>query len=318
MFNRKKIVIGETYLFDVLSETNMANLVSLVTVVKKTKHNKYAVVSVNNGYVFETKAKYLTPYVDPEKATIVRCQYGTTDFDRVDANYFDLISSTLEIFEGALKDNTDECSVQMIKDFAEIRELGNNLKDKIQRYIDISDYKDSMEILGCAYKNLKDKIDSMQSVAEEEPNPLLEKPIEQGNFRKYFDTLVSDYSNGVISLDDFLTVGMEIIKDNYPKNYLINHGVISNDEIDYVISNILSDIHISNSIGFIIGMDDNDNWHLKTVYFTEDSDVLQMLNDFKNFIYNIYPELEKNGKCNPKYRFNVIAVRKRGDDEEDE
>lgn len=318
MFNRKKIVIGETYLFDVLSETNMANLVSLVTVVKKTKHNKYAVVSVNNGYVFETKAKYLTPYVDPEKATIVRCQYGTTDFDRVDVNYFDLVSSTLEIFEGALKDNTDECSVQMIKDFAEIRELGNNLKDKIQRYINISDYKDSMEILGCAYKNLKDKIDSMQSVAEEEPNPLLEKPIEQGNFRKYFDTLVSDYSNGVISLDDFLTVGMEIIKDNYPKNYLINHGVISNDEIDYVISNILSDIHISNSIGFIIGMDDNDNWHLKTVYFTEDSDVLQMLNDFKNFIYNIYPELEKNGKCNPKYRFNVIAVRKRGDDEEDE
>lgn len=318
MFNRKKIVIGETYLFDVLSETNMANLVSLVTVVKKTKHNKYAVVSVNNGYVFETKAKYLTPYVDPEKATIVRCQYGTTDFDRVDVNYFDLVSSTLEIFEGALKDNTDECSVQMIKDFAEIREWGNNLKDKIQRYIDISDYKDSMEILGCAYKNLKDKIDSMQSVAEEEPNPLLEKPIEQGNFRKYFDTLVSDYSNGVISLDDFLTVGMEIIKDNYPKNYLINHGAISNDEIDYVISNILSDIRVSNSIGFIIGMDDNDNWHLKTVYFTEDSDVLQMLNDFKNFVYNIYPELEKNGKCNPKYRFNVIAVRKRGDDEEDE
>lgn len=317
MFNRKKIVIGETYIFDVLNETNMANLASLVTVVKKTKHNKYAVISVNNGYVFETKAKYLTPYVDPEKATIVRCQYGTTDFSRFDINYFDLVNSTLEIFEGALKDNTDECSIQMIKDFAEIKEWGNCIKDKIQRYVDISDYKDSMKILGYAYKDLKNKIDSMQSTAEEEPSPLLEKPIEQGEFRKYFDTLVSDYSNGVISLDDFLTVGMEIIKDNYPKNYLINHGAISNDEIDYVISNILSDIRSSNSIGFIIGMDDNDNWHIKTVYFTEDSDALQMINDFKNFVYNIYPELEKNGKCNPKYRFNVIAVRKRGDEEDE-
>lgn len=317
MFNRKKITIGETYLFDVLNETNMANLTSLVTVVKKTKHNKYVVISVNNGYIFETKAKYLTPYVDPEKATIIRCQYGTTDFNKFDINYFNLVSSTLEIFEGALKDNTDDCSIQMIKDFVEIREWGNDIKDKIQRYVDISEYKDNMKVLSYAYKNLKDKISSIQSVTEEEPSSLLETPIEQGEFRKYFDTLVSDYSHGDINLDDFLTTGIEIIKDNYPKKYLINHESISNDEINYMISNILSDIRSSDNIGFIIGMDDNDNWYIKTVYFTEDSDTLQMINDFKNFVYNIYPELEKNGKCNPKYRFNVIVVRKRGDEEDE-
>lgn len=312
MFNRKKVIIGETYLFDVLNETNMANLASLVTVIKKAKHGKYIVISVNNGYVFETKAKYLTPYVDPEKATIVRCQYGTTDFSKIDVDYFNFVNSMLKMFEEAFKDNnSDESNAQMIKDFNEIKEWGNSIKDKVQRYIDISDYKDSMKVLGYAYKNLKEKTNLTKPI-EEEYNS-----IEQEEFRKYFDTIVSDYSNGAISLDDFITVAIEIIKDKYPKNYLINHEILSNDEISSIISNILSDIRSSDSIGFIIGMDDNDNWHIKTVYFTDDSDTMTMINDFKDFVYNIYPELEKNGKCKPKYRFNVLAVSKKGDDEDE-
>lgn len=316
MFSRKKITIGETYLFDVLNETNMANLASLVTVVKKIKYNKYVVISVNNGYIFETKAKYLTPYLDPEKATIVRCQYGTTDFNKLDIDYFNFVSSVLEIFESALKDNnTDEFNTQIIKDFNEIKEWGDSIKDKIQRYVDISDYKDSMKVLGCAYKNLKEKIETQ--LTEEEYNPLIEKSIEQEEFRKYFDTIVSDYNNGAISLDDFITVAIEIIKDKYPKNYLINHETLSNDEISIIISNILSDIRSSDSIGFIIGMDDNDNWHIKTVYFTDDSDTMSMINEFKDFVYNIYPELKKNGKCKPKYRFNILAVSKKGDEEDE-
>lgn len=312
MFNRKKVIIGETYLFDVLNETNMANLASLVTVIKKAKHGKYIVISVNNGYVFETKAKYLTPYVDSEKATIVRCQYGTTDFSKIDVDYFNFVNSMLKMFEEAFKDNnSNESNAQMIKDFNEIKEWGNSIKDKVQRYIDISDYKDSMKVLGHAYKNLKEKTNLTKPI-EEEYNS-----IEQEEFRKYFDTIVSDYSNGAISLDDFITVAIEIIKDKYPKNYLINHEILSNDEISSIISNILSDIRSSDSIGFIIGMDDNDNWHIKTVYFTDDSDTMTMINDFKDFVYNIYPELEKNGKCKPKYRFNVLAVSKKGDDEDE-
>lgn len=317
MFNRKKITIGETYLFDVLNETNMANLASLVTVVKKIKYNKYVVISVNNGYIFETKAKYLTPYLDPEKATIVRCQYGTTDFNKLDIDYFNFVSSALEIFEDILKDNnTDEFNAQIIKDFNEIKEWGNSIKDKIQRYVDISDYKDSMKVLGCAYKNLKEKINSTQ-YTEKDYNPLIEKSIEQDEFIKYFDAIVSDYNNGDISLDDFITAAIEIIKDKYPKNYLINHETLSNDEISFIISNILNDIRSSDSIGFIIGIDDNDNWHIKTIYFTDDSDTMSMINEFKDFVYNIYPELKKNGKCKPKYRFNVLAVSKKGDDEDE-
>lgn len=316
MFNRKKVIIGETYLFDVLNETNMANLASLVTVIKKTKYGKYIVISVNNGYVFETKARYLIPYIDPEKATIVRCQYGTTDFNKIDVDYFNFVNSMLKMFEEAFKNNNpDESNVQMIKDFNEIKEWGNSIKNKVQRYIDISDYKDSMKVLGHAYKNLKEKKDSVH--AREEYNPLIENSIEQEEFRKYFDTIVSDYNNGAISLDDFITVAIEIIKDKYPKNYLINHETLSNDEISSIISNILSDIRSSDSIGFIIGMDDNDNWHIKTVYFTDDSDTMSMINEFKDFVYNIYPELEKNGKCKPKYRFNVLAVSKKGDDEDE-
>ena len=99
MFTKRKgIVIGETYLFDVLNETNMASAVSLVTVVKKTGFRKYTVISVNNGYVFETKSKYLTPYTDPEKATVIRCQYGTTEFDNTDIIGLSLIRNVLEFY----------------------------------------------------------------------------------------------------------------------------------------------------------------------------------------------------------------------------
>ena len=69
MFNKKKIIIGETYLFDVLNETDMANIATLVTVVKKVGHDEYAVISVNNNSVFKTKSKYLTPYVKDRKST---------------------------------------------------------------------------------------------------------------------------------------------------------------------------------------------------------------------------------------------------------
>lgn len=54
MFNKKRIIIGETYLFDVLNETDMANVATLVTVVKKVGHDEYAVISVNNNSVFKT------------------------------------------------------------------------------------------------------------------------------------------------------------------------------------------------------------------------------------------------------------------------
>lgn len=316
MFNRKKIVIGETYIFDVLNETNMANLVSLVTVVKKIKHNKYTVVSVNNGHVFETKAKYLTPYVDPKKATLIRCQYGTPDFVKQDINYFELVDGMIKIIETALnenKENFGDCS-EMLNDFNDVRKWGKELRDKIQKYVDISEYKDNMKILSNAYKN--NNMDS--STTAKEPVSLVEKPIDRGDFKYYFDKLVSDYLNHVIDLDNFLWTGQEVIRYHYPKNYLINHGTISNEEVDYLVSDILGNIRNSNSIGFIIGMDDNDNWHIRIVYFTEDSDTMDMMRDFKKFVNGIYPELEKNGKCNPKYRFNVIAVQKRGDEEEED
>ena len=67
MFTKRKgIVIGETYLFDVLNETNMANSTSLVTVVKKEKADTYVVVSVNCGDIFRTKG-------DSSDSTYERC-----------------------------------------------------------------------------------------------------------------------------------------------------------------------------------------------------------------------------------------------------
>lgn len=319
MFGKKKIVIGETYLFDVLNETNMANLVSLVTVVKKVKYNKYAVVSVNNGYVFETKAKYLTPYVDPEKATIVRCQYGTTEFDNQDIDYFKLINSMLETFEAGIKGSEDESMTEMLQDFANIRQWGDHIRNKIQQYIDISDYKDYIETLGNAYKNIKDTMNLLNPDNDDCPIGMAERPIGRSNFEYYFDQLVNEYNKYEIDLDNFMWYGQQIIKEHYPTNLLKNQGVLSKEETDSIASDIIFKMRDTNCVVFVIGMDDNNNWHLKSIcYDRETSNTMELIGDLKKFIYDIYPELKSIGKCNPKYRFNVIAVSKREELEEEE
>ena len=304
MFNRKKIIIGETYLFDVLNETNMANLVSLVTVVKKTKHNKYAVVSVNNGYVFETKAKYLTPYVDPEKATIVRCQYGTTEFDSQDTKYFTMANLMLRKAKDILNSNNEYSEI--LEDFDTMIEWGDYIQDKIQRYVDISTYKDCIKILRNIYNKTKDEDDDEI------------KLIKNSDFAKYFNQLIVDYNSGKISLDDFILSTEKIIKESYPKSNLINHSVISNEEINHMISDILVDIHDNNKIAFIINIDDDNNWHIKVTYFTKDSDIMEMFDDIKNFIDDIYPELKEDNEYNPRYGFNIISTKRRNEEEEED
>ena len=146
MFTKRKgIVIGETYLFDVLNETNMANSTSLVTVVKKEKADTYVVVSVNCGDVFRTKAKYLTPYVDPKTASVVRCQYGTTEFNDADIKFFDIVEGTIDMLTDCFKElNIEE---DIIEQASSLKIINKKMKKKIQKYVDISNYKDNINVM---------------------------------------------------------------------------------------------------------------------------------------------------------------------------
>lgn len=151
--SRKKIVIGETYLFDVMNHTNLAPLHTLVTVVEK-KGFEYVVLSVNNGDVFKTPAKYLTPYVKGETVSVIRCHYGTTELNEKDADYFDMIDSVLDVFIDMVPHVIEpEHASLMVGDLMMMKTITKGLKDKIQQYVNISKYQDMLKTLFTLKKN---------------------------------------------------------------------------------------------------------------------------------------------------------------------
>lgn len=316
----KKIIIGETYLFDVLNETNKAETTTLVTVVKKVKFNKYVVVSVNNGDVFITKAKYLTPYVNPEKATVIRCQYGTTDFTQKDARYFNIINNIFELFEDILNnmelnlDNVDDVA-ELIQDFNEVKEWGKEVGDKVQKYANISDYK---EIIHTLAKIKTTANDCTIKPSDTDKQELVNKPIENDEFfDKHFNDLVMKYLSNDIEFDDFSEQVIDNIKKYYPLEQLKNESKVSASQIDDITGEIIHSLIQTKTIGFVIGIDDSDNFHIKTICLVEDSDITEELYDLRDFVYKIYPELKSKDSIIPKYRFSVIAVPKRGDEEDE-
>lgn len=315
----KKIIIGETYLFDVLNETNKAETTTLVTVVKKVKFNKYVVVSVNNGDIFITKAKYLTPFVDPEKATVIRCQYGTTEFTQKDARYFNIVNNIFELFEDILNNMELENSLskdnisELVKDFNEVKEWGKEVGDKVQKYANISDYKEIIHTLA------KIKTTSNEcTIKPTDKQELVIKPIEDDEFfDKHFNDLVMKYLSNNIEFDEFSEQVIDNIKKYYPLEQLKNEGKVSVSQIDDITDEIIHSLIQTKTIGFIIGIDDSDNFHVKTICLVEDSDITEELYDLRDFVFEIYPELKSKDSIIPKYKFSVIAVPKRGDEEDE-
>ena len=310
MFTKRKgIVIGETYLFDVLNETNMASAVSLVTVVKKTGFRKYTVISVNNGYVFETKAKYLTPYTDPEKATVIRCQYGTTEFNNEDIIGLALIRNVLEICSKCFGNDSKDDLVDTIYYAKGIVEY---LEAKIQPYVNISNYKDTMKVISKFNNNTYDKESDLDNSYEDHI-------FEQSNFKEYFNDLVNEYIDGNLDLDDFISEAKDLIRNEYPIELLRNYdkNQFFNTKIDSVLADIVGQSYKNNSVAFIIAVDEDNKLCVKEFYHKEDDDSMVIFNKLKDFIHNIYPKLDTDESFVPEYRFNVISVKMMEENEDE-
>lgn len=310
MFTKRKgIVIGETYLFDVLNETNMASAVSLVTVVKKTGFRKYTVISVNNGYVFETKSKYLTPYTDPEKATVIRCQYGTTEFDNTDIIGLSLIRNVLEFCSKCFGNDPKDDLVDAIYYAKGIIE---SLESKIQPYVNISNYKDTMKVISKFNNNTYDKESDIDNSYEDHI-------FEQSDFKDYFNSIVSDYIDGVLDLEAFITDAKDLIRNEYPIELLRNYdkNQFFNTKIDSVLADIVGQSYKNNSVAFIITVDEDNKLHVKEFYHKEDDDSMNIFNKLRDFIHSIYPKLDTDESFIPEYRFNVISVKMMEENEDE-
>lgn len=203
---RKAIVIGETYIFDALNETNMGVTTSLVTVIKKAKkRNWYTVLSVNNGDIFDTPAKFLTPYVDPKNAAVVRCHYGTTEFLPSDILLLDIFSDLVNLIDNTL--TTDEERKVMDMDFTTLKILIKRTRDKIEKYVKISMYSNTLISTANLYKSLN--IEKM-NLDNNNVNVI------ECSFKDSFDSIVDKYVDGELDQDDFIDEARNIIEEKYP------------------------------------------------------------------------------------------------------
>lgn len=306
---RKEIVIGDTYLFDVLNETNLAPLTSLVTVIKKVKRNKYIVLSVNNGDIFEIDSKFLTPFVNPETASVVRCHYGTTEFTQSDLEFFDYVDSNINMIAELI--NSIEKTVKETNDAFNIIKLGKlvnqKMREKVKKYVDISNYKETIAIMS----NIKNRLNEIPIKNESMVKAELPK-----EFTNNFDSIVAKYNSGEITLEEFITKGKTIILNYYPTNLLLNNDddEMSEEILGNLISNILNKTMGTNSISFIIGIDNNDEMDI-TVLDSDDitnvgfDDMFTVLEDSLSKLFS----LTSHSNYIPKYRFNVLTVCKKGE-----
>lgn len=166
---REPIKIGKSYIFDVLAESNMSVDTCVVTVVKKgLRMNRWVVLSVNTGDVFEAPEELLTPFeVYDTFAPIIRCQYGTTDFYPIDVGLVDYLAEM--IAPKAAKDEK----------FESIYMHAKALRDKIQKYAQISDYKFKLETICNAKEQV---INPLKKVHENPSGEIAKRYVHKGMF----------------------------------------------------------------------------------------------------------------------------------------
>ena len=148
---RKPIYAGVTYIFDALNESNMAASTSVVTTIKKAKKkHHWIVLSVNNGDIFECHENLLTEFVRYDDVNdIIRCQYGTTEFDVADVAFFDIITEGLDM----MSENIEDKRFKELNE--EVKAYAAQLRDKIKKYAEISHYKYMLTTIS----NIKHNID---------------------------------------------------------------------------------------------------------------------------------------------------------------
>ena len=335
MFNKRKpIVIGETYIFDALNESNLASGTSLVTVIKKTGRHTYSVISVNNGYVFECPEVLLTPYIDPEKAYVIRCKYGETEFNHFDVEYFDKVPFS---FIDQLKEMT--VKMEGMSEFTTVldmaKELTEGLKNKVKKYAHISEHKYNLKISGNPFTKAKQVIKenvpdfmlppTAKQVASPYPNgnnrfknvppPTDDYIFTNGNkamlgeeFRQKFDAALGGYVNGQHDVDDFVTIATHIIQTCYPKSFLkmSDRVLINRARITDTVSTLMLEKE-EGSIMFFISIDAKTG-HIFTEVVLPDDEEDDMVEHARNFILRMYPGLEKALTTHSDITMSLISV----------
>jgi hypothetical protein len=325
---RKPIYAGVTYIFDALNESNMAASTSVVTTIKKAKKKHYWIVlSVNNGDIFECHENLLTEFVKYDDVNnIIRCHYGTTEFDIGDVAFFDIVTEGLDMMSESIKDEKFKELNEKVKAYAA------QLRDKIKKYAEISNYKYMLTTIS----NIKNSIDKFyekeksktsiekealiealvkatgESIIEKEENgdEEFKDMMQESGFYEKFDNEVKHYMFSREDRDTFIYNALDLLEKEFPSEAMIpekQYRYITNRDIDALKNAAVKALHSNNMI-FLVGMTSEGEQIAVCVFDISDFD------EIDNFISACYDKWEdRSVNYYTEHRIVMLSVPNRPD-----
>ena len=326
---RKPIYAGVTYIFDALNESNMAASTSVVTTIKKAKKKHYWIVlSVNNGDIFECHENLLTEFVKYDDVNnIIRCHYGTTEFDIGDVTFFDIITEGLDMMSESIEDEKFKELNEEVKAYAA------QLRDKIKKYAEISHYKYMLTTIS----NIKHSIDKfyekeksktsierealIEALAKAAGESIIEKEengdeefkdmMQESGFYEKFDNEVKHYMFSKEDRDTFIRNALDLLEKEFPPEAMIppekQYRCITKGDIDSLKKAAVKALRSNNMI-FLVGMTPEGEQIAVCVFDISDFD------EIDNFVSTCYDKWDdRNVNYYTDYRIVMLSVPNRPD-----
>lgn len=322
-----KVTIGQTYIYDVLGETNISD-VTTVVVKEKVKRHKYLVIG-NTGKVFVCEDKYLTPPLKDVDTLVTRVTNNYTEFNESDhwalRKAIDLLKT---IDDGSDEQINSTAMMLSILDAKLISVLRNNKErtmNDILTNIHETKLRNDLDGLEEKIKQLTDIMNNTSTNIERAKNAHIERASGitefKKNFSKFLDSLTKKGDN------DFNEIVRKIkmyILENYPVSILLNigdrctdrtrEGMIDSikDELDHGMTCFL--VYIDEDIDHLT-IDDC----LRVKVFTDEEE--DEVEDFINSIFSKYDKNSDGVYYDMEFSVNDIAIGIKDalkEDEEDE
>lgn len=335
---RKPIYAGVTYIFDALNESNMAASTSVVTTIKKAKKKHYWIVlSVNNGDIFECHENLLTEFVKYDDVNdIIRCQYGTTEFNITDVAFFDIVTKGLDMLSESIENEEFKELNEKVKTHA------TQLRDKIKKYAEISHHKHMITTISNIKHNIDKFYEKEKSKTSQERESLIEAlakaagesiikkeenaeeefkdMMQQSGFYEKFDNEVRHYMFSKEDRDTFIDNALDLLEEEFPSEAMIppekQYRCITKGDIDSLKKAAAKALHSNNMI-FLVGMTSGGEQIAVCVFDISDFD------EIDKFVSTCYDKWEdRNINYYTDHRIVLLSVPNRpfdfGNDEEDD
>ena len=306
-----KVTIGQTYIYDVLGETNISD-VTTVIVKEKVKRHKYLVIG-NTGKVFVCEDKYLTPPLKDVHTLVTRVTNSYTEFDESDHW---VLRKAIDLLKTIDDEQINSIAMRLsILDAKLISVLRNNKKrtmNDILTNIHETKLRNDLDGLDEKIKQLTDIMNNTSTKIERAKNAHIGRTSGitefKKNFSKFLDSLTKKGDN------DFNEIVRKIkmyILENYPVSILLNigdrctdrtrEGMIDSikDELDHGMTCFL--VYIDEDIDHLT-LDDC----LRVKVFTDEEE--DEVEDFINSIFSKYDKNSDGVYYDMEFSVNDIAI----------